>query len=271
MKRGQIVGPLEHTLDRRDVEAFRFGPDWNSEPASLQNPIVLGAVMLYDVMSALMGGGGEDEASRLRHVEQEISLFNVIPTGVPFQLTAEVTDVGRYGSGEAVEIVANVAADSYPLARLRTIVLTMGVHSTRELRCGRLRMRSNGAQRIGFGERIVDEGTVGRYAAASGDNNRIHLDDDAARAAGFPGRIAHGMCTLALILESARGLRFLDGWPPPSVAVRFVAPVPVGSHLSTEFYDHSGRYGFSTSVRSSPSSPPSVAAIGFVGPAQGPC
>lgn len=37
-----------------------------------------------------------------------------------------------------------------------------------------------------------------RYAAASGDDNPVHLDDDAAVAAGFPGVIAHGMFTLAL-------------------------------------------------------------------------
>ena len=35
------------------------------------------------------------------------------------------------------------------------------------------------------------------YADASGDHNPIHLDDDAARAAGLPGVIAHGMLAMA--------------------------------------------------------------------------
>lgn len=35
------------------------------------------------------------------------------------------------------------------------------------------------------------------YAEASGDHNPIHLDDDAARAAGLPGVIAHGMLGMA--------------------------------------------------------------------------
>jgi acyl dehydratase len=36
-----------------------------------------------------------------------------------------------------------------------------------------------------------------RYAAASGDHMPIHLDDAIARAAGLPGVIVHGLCTMA--------------------------------------------------------------------------
>jgi acyl dehydratase len=36
------------------------------------------------------------------------------------------------------------------------------------------------------------------YAAASGDDNPIHQDDEVARAVGLPGVIAHGMFTMAL-------------------------------------------------------------------------
>jgi acyl dehydratase len=46
-----------------------------------------------------------------------------------------------------------------------------------------------------------------RYAEASGDFFEIHLDDDAARAVGLPGRIVHGLCTMAFagraVLEAA--------------------------------------------------------------------
>src|SRR6202012_3138145 len=36
-----------------------------------------------------------------------------------------------------------------------------------------------------------------RYAGASGDFNPIHLDDEFARAVGLPGRILHGLWTMA--------------------------------------------------------------------------
>jgi len=44
--------------------------------------------------------------------------------------------------------------------------------------------------------RVVSREDVEAYADASGDRNRLHRDDDVARAAGFPGIIAHGMFTM---------------------------------------------------------------------------
>jgi len=49
----------------------------------------------------------------------------------------------------------------------------------------------------------VDRERLRRYAEASGDQNPIHLSDEAAEAAGLPGVIAHGMLTVA-----AMGLLF---------------------------------------------------------------
>jgi acyl dehydratase len=47
-----------------------------------------------------------------------------------------------------------------------------------------------------FDWRVTRE-QIAAYAEASGDHNPIHLDDDAARAAGLPGVIAHGMLGMA--------------------------------------------------------------------------
>jgi meromycolic acid (3R)-3-hydroxyacyl-[acyl-carrier protein] dehydratase HadB len=45
-------------------------------------------------------------------------------------------------------------------------------------------------------ERVVGPEDIHAYAEASGDRNPLHLDEEAARAAGFPGVIAHGMFTM---------------------------------------------------------------------------
>ncbi len=39
----------------------------------------------------------------------------------------------------------------------------------------------------------VSRADIAQYAQLSGDHNPIHVDDDAARALGFSGAIAHGM------------------------------------------------------------------------------
>jgi acyl dehydratase len=41
-----------------------------------------------------------------------------------------------------------------------------------------------------------------RYAGASGDFNPIHLDDELARAVGMPGRILHGLWTMAQVARA---------------------------------------------------------------------
>ena len=55
-----------------------------------------------------------------------------------------------------------------------------------------------------------------RYAGASGDFNPIHLDDEYARSAGLPGRILHGLWTMAQVAR-AQG----DGLRLRSLSVQF--------------------------------------------------
>jgi acyl dehydratase len=82
-----------------------------------------------------------------------------------------------------------------------------------------------------------------RYAEASGDRFVIHLDDEAARAVGLPGRILHGFCTLAF---SAQGVREAAGAGDLGrIAARFSAPVFPGDTLTTRVWSLGGEsYGF---------------------------
>ena len=41
-----------------------------------------------------------------------------------------------------------------------------------------------------------------RYAGASGDFNPIHIDEEFARAVGLPGRILHGLWTMAQVARA---------------------------------------------------------------------
>jgi 3-hydroxybutyryl-CoA dehydratase len=47
-----------------------------------------------------------------------------------------------------------------------------------------------------------DKYLTARYAGASGDFNPIHIDDEFARAVGLPGRILHGMWTMAQVARA---------------------------------------------------------------------
>ena len=69
-----------------------------------------------------------------------------------------------------------------------------------------------------------------RYAEASGDPNKIHLDDQAARQAGLDGVIAHGMLSMAFLGEYLCWLG--DPASVRRLAVRFVAMVRPGDVLT---------------------------------------
>lgn len=78
--------------------------------------------------------------------------------------------------------------------------------------------------------KVIDREEVKAYADASGDQNPLHQDDEAARAAGFPGIVAHGMFTLGHLASC------LVAWTGDASAlarlrVQFRAPVLMGETI----------------------------------------
>lgn len=79
----------------------------------------------------------------------------------------------------------------------------------------------------------------------------IHLDNDAAVAAGLPGIIAHGLCTMAFTswaalteLADSRTERLKE------LAVRFAKPVLPGQDITTNFWTNgaAGTFSYETNV-----------------------
>lgn len=78
--------------------------------------------------------------------------------------------------------------------------------------------------------RVVTAEDVRTYGDTGGDRNPLHRDDDVARAAGFPGIIAHGMFTMGHL--SAAVSRWAGG--PDRItrlAAQFRAPVFMGEEI----------------------------------------
>jgi 3-hydroxybutyryl-CoA dehydratase len=69
-----------------------------------------------------------------------------------------------------------------------------------------------------------------RYALASGDMNPLHLDPEAARRAGFPDVIAHGMYSAGLVAVDL--VRRYGEDALLNYAVRFRSPVHLGDSLT---------------------------------------
>lgn len=90
--------------------------------------------------------------------------------------------------------------------------------------------------------RIITLDDIDRYADLTGERHPVHMDEEFARSAGFPGRICHGLFSLALIEGLKAELGVFErsvtaslGWD----AIKFSAPLLPGDevHLKLEFVD----------------------------------
>jgi 3-hydroxybutyryl-CoA dehydratase len=80
---------------------------------------------------------------------------------------------------------------------------------------------------------IVSEADITAFAAATGDTNPVHLDEDFAAKTQFGGRIAHGMLSAGFI--SAVLGNDLPGFGTIylSQTLRFLRPVRIGDEVAT--------------------------------------
>ena len=162
------------------------------------------------------------------HLANRVTQHRPVDLTEPLDLEVHAAELRSHRRGVAVDLVSRV--------RVHDDVVWDGVST----------FLAKGARLSGVDEGVVTDpapfaapvptgqwhlgADVGRrYAAVSGDRNPIHTSRVAARAFGFPRRIAHGMYTAARALAdvgpSARGERFT--W-----AVEFARPVLLPSSVA---------------------------------------
>lgn len=79
----------------------------------------------------------------------------------------------------------------------------------------------------------IPDGITHKYAEASGDHNKIHIDLEYAKKAGLEGVIVHGLCTMAMAIEQITD-NYFKGLPGEikDVNLRFSSPVWPGTDLT---------------------------------------
>lgn len=82
--------------------------------------------------------------------------------------------------------------------------------------------------------KILSEHDVTSFAAASGDHNPVHLDDDYARASIFGGRVVHGILTAGLISAVLGGVIPGLGTIFSELHIKFMKPVYLGEQITAE-------------------------------------
>ncbi|MET0133418.1 MAG: MaoC/PaaZ C-terminal domain-containing protein [Kibdelosporangium sp.] len=201
--------------------------------ASDGNPSPLHAFVLaspvIDESVGMIGAASADGSPLGRvHLSQEIHVRRAIKADEPVTVALNVTGARRSAKGVQVGMkVALIGEDGEEFAQLVTGAMLVGAATPDTF--GELPPYpgKNSTAEPTVVSRSIARETVTKYAYASGDLNPIHLEDDAAKEAGFAGGvIAHGMSVLALVTEEVID-RYAGGDAAKvrSVGARFSAAV----------------------------------------------
>ena len=167
----------------------------------------------------------------LVHVAHEVEIGRQLRVGDEVSTTAEIVGVRRAAGSALVDVeVKSRVGDDIAATAVATL-LAVG-YEAEQLGKRRILPRAP-ARGLSQGAPLrlaADEAE--RYAAVSGDHNPIHLEPEAARAAGFDHVVVHGMCLLAHAVTVLTGL-VAAGDPDRirRVAARFVEAVAPGERL----------------------------------------
>ena len=209
---------------------------------------VFAIVPIWETIAPASRSVASDEArTRVVHYEHDIVIHRPIEPGDT--LTARATPIALLPRPNGTSLVIHVETtgeDGAPVNEQYVTEFFRGVQADegRGERAPDHRLEASSDPIAEVTYRVGEDQTA-RYAAASGDDFAIHLDDEFARRVGLPGRIVHGLCTMAFagraVLEAAA---VDDPRAVKRLAVRFSAPLFPGESLTTRVWDAAGGLGF---------------------------
>ncbi|MEU8517040.1 MaoC family dehydratase [Kitasatospora sp. NPDC048722] len=227
------------------LNAYRTAARTGLTPATTQaacptHPFVLAHTLAQHTVAALTTG--EDTFTGVVHLAQEIRTHHPLLPGTDTDIEVTVTAARREARGTRIALTTRLTTPhGTPIADLTTAALLLG--ATRTTPHGTLPPTTHPGTTPDTEPHTLTHtltpADIHAYAHAAGDLNPIHLDDHAARAAGFPATIAHGMHLLALAAEEITD-RHADGDPTRITALgaRFAAPTTPHTPLRLTLHPH---------------------------------
>ena len=215
-------------------------------------PPVFAIVPVWDVMTAAAGLVTPPEAFEVVvHSEQDMRFFRPMSPGDVLRSKAAPVYVAVRGVGTTVTVrTETVDATGTPVNEQFVTLFFRGKFEGGSGGEPAPEHKLTAATKAGGAVAEVtyrfDEDQTFRYAEASGDPVRIHLDDVAAQAVGLPGIIIHGLCTMAFcgraVIETVAGG---DPTRLARLAVKFSRPILPGQEITVRIYRTSDEtFGF---------------------------
>lgn len=186
-------------------------------PFVLTFPVVMHLVVQRDFPFAAVGAV---------HAENRIERLRDISVSEPLDITAHAANLREHRKGMLVDVLSDITTAGEVVWRQTTTFL----HQQKTSLSGEPKPEPKPEEVPPPPLRTlrVEQQTIARYAAASGDRNPIHVSTIGAKAFGFPRTIAHGMWSAAAILGAVEG-RIA---PAVTYSVKFGKPILLPSTVN---------------------------------------
>jgi len=225
-----------HVVHAADWQAYAAATD---DPESAYTEVAPPMFHVRPFISMMLGMAGDDELDidmlRLVHGEHAVAFHRLLRDGEALHVTGTLASVVAKPSGRIFTFgLRGAVGDDEVLTGTTSYFIRAKNPPPR----GPRKPAPELPEPSFTVAQPVSEDQALRYAAASGDDNPIHTDPATAKAAGLPGCILHGLCTMAFAQRDLVA-RYAPGEPQrlAELAVRFAKPVFPGDTLTLEVWE----------------------------------
>lgn len=262
---GTWTDPVEFEVDADRIRRYAAATNDTLAPHAAGDlaPPVFAIVPAFEASMGVLVGGPRQVippslVGAVLHGEQDFRYRRPIVPGMTLFTRAQVRGIQPRSSGVTVCVQAESrAAETGELVVEQSMVaFVRGARLDGAVGEGpdghRLEDSVRASEPVAEVEQTFDEDQTFRYAEASGDPMRVHLDDEYARSVGLPGIIIHGLCTMAF--TSSAVIRHACPEDPSRLkrlAVRFASTARPGQTITTRIWsggtrDGRARYAYET-------------------------
>lgn len=210
------VGARADDLDLVFEERLRVLPTFALTLAQWA-PDALGALGAFDITTAV-------------HGSQRLTVRAPLPRSGELSMTARVAEVWDKGGAAVFDV--EVESDHF-LATWSLFAPGSGGFGGARGPGGPTRPEGRADRRLG----VATHPEQAAQYRLLGDRHAMHIDPEAARAAGMPRPFLHGLCTLAAVTLPAAGVLGAHPADLTELAARFSAPVFPGDRLTVDTWD----------------------------------
>jgi acyl dehydratase/putative sterol carrier protein len=221
--------------------ALAYANSTNDSNARYTNETDVLAPLLYPVRPFInsMGQAVLDkelnaDILRLVHGEQDMHFYDTLKPWDLVAPRATAVDIEDKSSGQLLKVRQRLMRDGDVVCETISGFFVRAPKKPGEKKAEKVEEETPERDYIFESTYAVDEDQSYRYADSSLDKNPIHVDENTAKAAGHPGVILHGLCTMAMTAREAVN-RLADGQPGriKRLKVRFTKIVLPNDNLTT--------------------------------------